>query len=228
MKGKAMSRRQLRASLALWTRKLAYRERRLRIARRDAHRDTPTHRDIVSHKEAARIHKWERLVSEAHRMIARRRTQLRAAQPMHTRALAFARTLVGIMEEGGNNVGRRVVEIIRANGGAAGEPWCGDFCAFVYRHVGSKAVTRSWASVRLLGMVLGVRRTSKPVPGDLVRYTFDHVGIFVRWIDSHTIETIEGNTGATGAVSDSATGGDGVYIKHRNVSLVRDYLHVTK
>jgi len=43
-----------------------------------------------------------------------------------------------------------------------------------------------------------------------------------------TITTIEGNTGRTGAVSDSATGGDGVYVKVRSKSSVTDYLRVTR
>ena len=66
------------------------------------------------------------------------------------------------------------------------------------------------------------------VRGDLVRFTFDHVGMFVRDRGDGTVETIEGNTGTSGAVSDSATGGDGVYRKIRSKGLVRDYVHVTR
>jgi hypothetical protein len=50
--------------------------------------------------------------------------------------------------------------------------------------------------------------------------------MFVRDRGDGTIETIEGNTGASGAVSDSRTGGDGVYRKVRPKSLVKDYLRV--
>lgn len=151
--------------------------------------------------------------------------KLIAKQPLRDRALYHAELLVGVMEKGGNNTGPVVDKIIAANGGAIGEPWCGDFCAFVYRLAGSKCVTRSWAAVSLLGGVLGVRRTATPKPGDLVRFTFDHVGMFVRDLGIN-IETIEGNTGASGAVSDSATGGDGVYRKVRSKALVHDYLRV--
>lgn len=149
------------------------------------------------------------------------------ALPMRLRALRVAETLVGVMEVGGNNRGPMVMRIIRANGGVGPEPWCGDFVAYCYRQAGSKAVTRSWASVRLLGGVLGVKRVRKPLAGDLVRFTFDHVGIFVK-DQGAFIETIEGNTGASGAVSDSATGGDGVYRKRRPKSQVNDYLRVTR
>jgi hypothetical protein len=162
----------------------------------------------------------------------RRRRKVRQwrkeANPLRERAYRIAASLIGVMEEGGNNAGRKVGEIIRSNGGAIGEPWCGDFVAYCYRNAGSKSVTRSWAAVRLLSLVSGVKATTSPQPGDLVRFTFDHVGMFVRDLGNGEIETIEGNTGASGAVSDSATGGDGVYRKQRSKSLVNDYLRVTR
>ena len=74
--------------------------------------------------------------------------------------------------------------------------------------------------------MLGIHATSRPRAGDLVRFTFDHVGLFEKDNHDGTITTVEGNTGASGAVSDSRTGGDGVYRKIRSKSLVRDYLHV--
>lgn len=149
-------------------------------------------------------------------------------QPLRDKALYVAEGLVGVMEEGGNNAGPMVEKIIHANGGSTGEPWCGDFVAYCYRLAGSVAVTRSWAAVRLLFGIAGIRKTSSPQPGDLVRFTFDHVGMFVRDNGDGTITTIEGNTGASGAVSDSATGGDGVYRKVRSKGLVNDYLRVSR
>lgn len=219
-----MSRAQLQRSLALWRRKLAYRTRRLLAVRKAARGAN----HVVTHAEADHIRKWERLEAEAKRVILRRTKQLVATRPMNERAVMFAHTLVGIVEQGGNNVGPRVSAMIRANAGTPGEPWCGDFVAFVYRHVGSKAVNRSWASVRLLRGLIGVIPTTRPVGGDLVRFKFDHVGLFLRDNGDGSILTIEGNTGAYGAVSDSVTGGDGVYEKRRDKSLVRDYLHITK
>lgn len=150
------------------------------------------------------------------------------ANPLRERAYRIARTLEGVSEEGGNNTGKVVDKIILSNGGYIGEPWCGDAMAYCYRNAGSKAVTRSWASVSLLGGVLGVKRTSSPKRGDLVRYTFDHVGMFVRDLGNGEIETLEGNTGDSGAVSDSVTGHDGFKRKVRPKSLVEDYLRVTR
>lgn len=148
--------------------------------------------------------------------------------PLRLKALAVAEGLVGVMEQGGNNTGPIVDKIIKANGGVIGEPWCGDGMAYCYRLAGSKAVQRLWASVRALLGLFGIRQVSTPAAGDLVRFTFDHVGMFVRDLGNGEIETIEFNTGASGAVSDSATGGDGVYRKVRSKGLVNDYLRVTR
>lgn len=151
-----------------------------------------------------------------------------ASLPTRLRALRVAESLVGVMEQGGNNQGPTVSKIIRANGGTGPEPWCGDFVAYCYRLAGSRAVTRAWASVYYLGVIAGLTTTRNPRAGDIVRFTFDHTGLFVKDNGDGTITTIEGNTGATGAVSDSKTGGDGVYRKTRSKSLVRDYLRVTR
>lgn len=226
-----MSLKQLQASLRLWKRRLAYRERRAKIVARAAHKDR-----TVSRRELESIRRWRRLRDEAQRMVNTRRRQIRAHRPLATRAFQYAEGLVGIMEQGGNNVGPEVSKLIRAAGGSPGEPWCGDTVIVCYRNAGSKAVNRSWAAVRLM-LTPGVRRTSNPVQGDIVRYTFDHTGLFAHWCDangkpcpknvaSHLL-VIEGNTGASGAVSDG-NGSDGVYKKVRDRGLVSDFLHVTR
>jgi hypothetical protein len=66
------------------------------------------------------------------------------------------------------------------------------------------------------------------LPGDIVCFKFDHTGILRRKISATEDETIEGNTGRAGAVSDSRTGGDGVYIKRRSTGLVARYVRVTR
>lgn len=205
-------------SLALWRKRLAYRETRVKVwRRRYEYHPSPVNAKRLSH--------WKYRVTEAKLMVAKRRYQ---ATAVHERAYRVAAGLVGVMEEGGNNRGTMVMKIIQTNGGSGPEPWCGDFVAYCYRLAGSKTVTRSWASVRLLGGVTGVRRTVTPKRGDLVRFTFDHVGMYVRDCSDGTIETVEGNTGSSGAVSDSKTGDDGVYRKRRAKSLVNDYLRVTR
>lgn len=199
-----------------WESRLATRQRLLASARK-AHEAHPTK------KTKKLLEKRKGQVSYAKRVLARH-----PEPSLRELALTEARKLVGVMEEGGNNRGAAVEKIIKANGGVPGEPWCGDGMAYCYIKAGSKAVTRSWASVRLLSGLSGIKKVKDPLPGNLVRFTFDHVGMFVRRINATTIETIEFNTGATGAVSDSKTGGDGVYVKRRDISLVKDYLRVTR
>jgi hypothetical protein len=148
---------------------------------------------------------------------------------MRGRAYAEARRLVGVMEQGGNNRGRKVEEIIRFAGGVVPEPWCVNFLTWCYGRAGSKVVRPGFTrAVRYMLVPPGVVRTTRPRRGDMVRFSFDHTGMFVKDNGNGTITTIEGNTGRTGAVSDSQTGGDGVYVKVRSKSSVTDYLRVTR
>ena len=213
----------LRASLARWRRRVAYRAAKLADARKTGHADAK-----LTAVEVARINKWKRNLDAAQKMVARREAQLAAKTPLRERAYKVAEGLIGVMEQGGNNAGPMVSKIIRENGGSGPEAWCGDFQSYNYRHAGSRAVQRGWAAVRLIGFLAGMRVVKQPLRGDLVVFAFDHVGMFSRDLGDGTIETIEGNTGASGAVSDSATGGDGVYRKVRAKSLVSRYVRVLR
>lgn len=206
-----MARFSTRASLKLWERRLRYRRRRLTAARR--------------RMDGRREKKWYKLTRAAEYWVSRRRREL---NPLRERAFAEALDLVGIMEQGGNNRGVAVERVIQEGGGLAGQAWCGWFAAAVYKRAGSRAVEWRWGAVRLMALASGVRRTSRPRKGDLVRFTFDHVGLFEKDNGDGTITTVEGNTGASGAVSDSRTGGDGVWRKVRSKSLVSDYLRVSR
>jgi hypothetical protein len=146
---------------------------------------------------------------------------------LRERAYTVASGLVGVMEQGADNAGTMVAKIICANGGSGPEPWCGDFVAYCYRNAGSQGVDRIWASVSAVASDPDVHPVAKPERGDLVRFTFDHIGMYVGAAGGQ-IETIEGNTGASGAISDSRTGGDGVYRKRRACGLVQDYLRVER
>jgi len=173
------------------------------------------------HAKAA--HRQARAVKYLKWLIAQKKAEMTLAE----KAAKIGLGLVGVMEQGGNNAGPMVSKIIKANDGFVGEPWCGDFVAYCYRLAGSDLVNRSWASVQALDDQPGIKETTKPREGDLVTFDFDHVGMFLRDLGNGEIETVEGNTGASGAVSDSATGGDGVYRKKRSKSLVSEYLRVT-
>lgn len=210
---------------------LAKRRRLLRIATRRLDRDT--RRLAVARKQNLHPRGWLVRLVDREKVIVRNRAIAvhrgkEAARTLGDRAYAEASRLVGIMEQGGNNVGRDVERIITEGGGIRGQAWCGWFQAAVYKRAGSKAVDWHWGAVRLLPEASGVERTNTPRRGDLVRFTFDHVGMFVKDNGDGTITTIEGNTGSSGAVSDSKTGGDGVYRKVRAKILVRDYLRITR
>ena len=167
--------------------------------------------------------------------------------PLGQRALAYAFSELGTLESGGNNHGREVERIIRANGGTPGEAWCGDFVAYAYKRAGSKSVTRAWAGVRWLGRLKGMQtlnsvRVAKP--GDILVYDFpggapeDHTGLFVGFTNKDGrrrapskathIRAIEGNTGRDGAVSDSTSGGDGVHERVRPIKQVKRAVRVKR
>jgi peptidoglycan hydrolase-like protein with peptidoglycan-binding domain len=201
----------------------------LRGVIRSPSRRTPRQLELARQNRA-----WLGKLRKQHASVERGRGALRE------RAYTEARRLLdmGVMEVGGNNQGKMVLTIIRGNGGTGPEAWCGDFVAFCYRKAGSKSVTRAWAGVRQYLPLTGLKGTKTPLKGDLVRYTFDHIGMFVSWCDSAGkpatqaaathIRTIEGNTGRSGAVSDSRTGGDGIYMKLRSRTLVKDFIHVLR
>lgn len=182
-------------------------------------------------------HPGERAAAQKQRARARRDESF---GPLNERAWRVAGSLLGVMEHGGNNAGPMVGKIIRANGGTGPEPWCGDFVAYCYRLAGSEGVDRRWASVSLAASDPDVHviAAAKVKTGMLVRFDFDHIGMFGYWCDAHGHEvarakathmlTREGNTGASGAVSDSATGDDGVYEKVRSKDLIRDFLEVER
>lgn len=165
----------------------------------------------------------------AERALARVREQIKAAnKPMRLRALEVAQGLVGVVEQGGNNAGPMVNKIIRENGGTGPEPWCGDFVAWCYRRAGSRMVTRGWAAVRILGWLTGMRVVSTPVAGAIVIFNFSHTGLVEKVLSAGQIQTIEGNTGSSGAVSDSQSGTDGVKRKVRSTGLVVRYVIPTR
>lgn len=208
------------SALSTWKRRLESRKKLLAKAKKAAH------------EAAKRVTRRRKLVAQARRGVKRHRKA-----PLRERAYQAAKSQVGVMESGANNAGVPYSRYQKSNGAVGYEPWCGDFIAWCYRKAGSKRVQRLWAAVRYLRGLVGIRVTHNPLRGDIVTFTFDHVGMFVAWCDASGrttstalathIRTIEGNTGASGAVSDSKTGGDGVYEKVRARSLVADFLRVT-
>lgn len=176
-----------------------------------------------------RIIRWPRRRTPV--MLARAAARKRSGGSLREKAWAQMRALIDerVSEVGGNNRGERVEEIIRANGGTPGEQWCGDTVAYCYLRAGAKSVVRAWAAVRLLEKLL--MRVRQPLRGHVVTYTFDHTGLFAEWAPEHGKGYFwagEGNTGDSGAQSDSVTGHDGVKYKLRHDSQVAGFWRVLR
>jgi hypothetical protein len=158
--------------------------------------------------------------------------------PVRMRAFNVATGFLGTLEQGGNNQGPLVTQIIKANGGVIPEPWCGDFAAYCYRLAGSKSVDAKprslWAYVPFLNRIAGATVVSKPQTGDLVRFDWngdglaDHVGLFEEFTADGQVKTVDGNTGKDPNLSDSTAGGDGVHRRVRSVALVHDYVRIPR
>ncbi len=217
-----MSKAKLKVSLAYWRRRLASSNRGLkRWAKRPHSKEYLLW--VGRHRHAAAV-------------VKARQKQLAAKKPLRLRAWAEMQTLIDekVTEQGGNNRGGTVEEIIRAAGGVPGEPWCGDTVAYCYLRAGAKSVVRAWAAVRWLEKLL--TRVWHPKRGHVVIYQFDsgdpdHTGLFDRWAPERGpgfFYAGEGNTGNSGAVSDSITGGDGVKLKLRHTSLVSSFRRVVR
>lgn len=76
-----------------------------------------------------------------------------------------------------------------------------------------------WAQTRPATTQI-IDRADKAQPGDIVMFTFSHVGIVVS-DNGKSIQTVEGNTNGSGSRE-----GDGVYCKTRSRSLVKAYVRI--
>lgn len=185
----------------------------------------------------ARVQERKAQVAQAERVIRRHPDAILREKALYQARAALARH---VFETGGNNRGPEVEEIIHYAGGDVGEPWCVDFVIWCYGKAGSRVLKPGFPRAVSMMRTMGVTTVANPMPGDAVRYRFGqgHTGIFECWVrlvngewkaclrrDATALQAIEGNTGATGAVSDG-NGSDGVYRKIRTFDQVLDYLHV--
>jgi hypothetical protein len=87
-----------------------------------------------------------------------------------------------------------------------GVAWCGMFVSWCYAHAGFPlpkiGFTKGFAGCQTAVAYFKKNNqiTTNPKEGDIVFFDwnsdgrYDHTGIFVKWIDDNTFETIEGNT----------------------------------
>lgn len=167
----------------------------------------------------------------------------------HQKAMSFAKEIVriakaevGVREIRNTNCGVRVDEYKAATwlNPKKGWAWCAAFVCWVVREAMASAEvkqTKTFKRPRTAGAwdfenwsleQDSTTNTKKPhggdiLPGDIVVFTFSHIGIAVSSPDHDgSITTVEGNTDAAGSRE-----GGGVYLKSRHLSKIRSRIRFT-
>jgi hypothetical protein len=106
--------------------------------------------------------------------------------------------------------------------------WCGIFVSYIYFKAGlgikGGGYWKGFAGCQTFAVKFAKKETLHPQKGDIVLFDwdnnkkYDHVGIFVKWLDSDTFETIEGNT----SIGNNSNGGS-VMLRIRNKKIAKFY-----
>ncbi len=153
--------------------------------------------------------------------------------------VSLAKQEVGVEEIHGTNKGQRVDEYKSATNLPAHEswPWCAAFIDFIVREAiktdGPYTFKRpttagAWDLERWSLAQDNSTQTKKPAhgdikPGDIVIFTFSHVGFATTAPDENGIfGTVEGNTDQAGSRE-----GGGVFAKRRKLSQIRSRIRFT-
>jgi hypothetical protein len=127
---------------------------------------------------------------------------------------------VGVKEKTGNNDGKRVEFYLHSVGLTKGASWCAAFVHCWLTHCGVANTITAWSPTahNPNNICYFKGKTVKtPEPADvftlysITKRRIHHTGFFVRKINSHIYETIEGNTN-----NDGSANGDGVYRRKRS------------
>jgi hypothetical protein len=163
---------------------------------------------------------------------------------MNKKIADIATSQVGQKEATGRNDG----SVVRKYQGTTnlepgGWPWCAAFVCWVIREWLKDEKAQKWLNLKhrtpedwrpKTARAWGfddwaakrpatteiIDRSEKAKPGDIVMFTFSHVGIVVS-DNGKSIQTVEGNTNGAGSRD-----GDGVYFKTRSRSLVKAYVRI--
>ncbi|MDU4841789.1 MAG: CHAP domain-containing protein [Leclercia adecarboxylata] len=163
--------------------------------------------------------------------------------------ISIAHSQLGVREAFKNNTGQKIVEYQGATWLAPGAwPWCAAFTCWIMREWLEKEDVRlrlglttfslaekwrcrdasafgwiDWATQKKMEIL---SENSLAKAGDFVVYDFSHIGLVIenQIVKNKKIVTIEGNTNGKGE-RDSLSG-DGVWIKERAPSLVKNYLRI--
>jgi hypothetical protein len=160
----------------------------------------------------------------------------------------IALSQVGVKEEGGNNNGPQIRKYQAATTlKPASWPWCAAFTSWATQEwlkdgdnvkwLGLKVMTPdkwrpktaaafgyiSWAKERPATTKVFSNK-AKPHVGDFAVFDFSHIGIVTKVLSDGRFQCVEGNTNGRGT-RDSASG-DGVWLKTRSASLVRNFVRI--
>jgi hypothetical protein len=152
---------------------------------------------------------------------------------------SIASAEIGVEEIDGTNCGPRVNEFKAATVLPADEawPWCAAFACWVVREAMKQAggtytfkrptTAGAWAFEAWSRAQDSSTHTRKPhdgdiKAGDIVIFTFSHIGIAVGDAHDGFVKTVEGNTDAAGSRE-----GGGVFQKVRSVSKIRSRIRFT-
>ena len=148
---------------------------------------------------------------------------------------------VGVMEVNGTNCGPRVDEYKAATwlNPKVGWPWCAAFTCWLIRealiNTGIKQTKtfkrprtagawdfENWSLAQDKSVLLKKPHRKDILPGDIVVFTFSHIGIAVSAPDAAgNINTIEGNTDTAGSRE-----GGGVFRKKRRLNQIRSRIRL--
>jgi hypothetical protein len=160
----------------------------------------------------------------------------------------IALSQVGVKEVGGNNNGPQVRKYQAATSlKPASWPWCAALTSWVVREwlkdkenvewLGLKVMTPdkwrpktaaafgyiSWAKERPATTKV-LSKKAKPQVGDFAVFDFSHIGVVTKVLSGGRFQCVEGNTNGKGT-RDSKSG-DGVWLKTRSASLVRNFVRI--
>ena len=156
--------------------------------------------------------------------------------------IRIAKAEVGVREIANTNCGERVDQYKAATwlNPKKGWAWCAAFVCWVVREAMASAgvkQTKTFKRPRTAGAwdfenwsleQDKTTNTKKPhdgdiLPGDIVMFTFSHIGIAVSAPDDDgNVTTVEGNTDTAGSRE-----GGGVYLKSRHLSKIRSRIRFT-
>jgi hypothetical protein len=160
-----------------------------------------------------------------------------AQAPLAVKLVELARKEIGVQEVNGTNCGPRVNEYKSATSldPEQGWPWCAAFICWLMReamkdnsYTFKRPTTASawgfedWAAKQNNKVQLKKPHKDDIKAGDIVMFTFSHIGLAISDPQDGYIDTIEGNTDGQGSRE-----GGAVLLKKRKLSAIRSRIRIT-